>query len=305
MHNHRLLSVKRIYSAIFAAACLFLLTGCELTITNLTPTSLPANPSHIYTLTTRVTPKSSTVLRNTIVTSIIVDGQAHEMRKSPLGTDIYEFDYQLPPGRDELAYYFLVNYSVENSRGAVFVHEEYTPVIHSKVVGRYVFSLETNRGPVGARISIVGRGFTHNDIVSFDGTPVRTELESANAISFYVPSVATGNNYSVTLSGPTGTSPVGTFRVDASALSISPSAVELTHGSTAELTFTLSSAAAEGGQLLDVTTDIPDSVIMPEVLVPAGQTSATVLIKGGQAGTGSLFLKGYGDGEVIVPVTVK
>ena len=62
--------------------------------------------------------------------------------------------------------------------------------------------------------------------------------------------------------------------------------------------------ASAGGTLLDVTTDIADSVIMPEVIVPAGQTSVTVSIEGGRPGTGSLFLKGFVAGEVNVPVAV-
>ncbi|MFH1498265.1 MAG: IPT/TIG domain-containing protein [Verrucomicrobiota bacterium] len=296
--------MKRLLSSLFAAGCLLVLAGCNLTVTNLTPSSLPANPSRIYTLTTRVNPKGTTIIKESVRASIVIDGRTHAMSKSALGSDIYEFDYQLPAGRDEIAYYFLVNYNVENN-GVVAPREEYTKVIHSKIVGRYVFSLETNRGPVGARISIVGRGFTKDDVVSFDGTPVRTEFESSNAIAFYVPSVTTGANYGVTLSGPAGTSPVGTFRVDASELSVSPSSLDLVSGSDADLTFTLSSPAAEGGQLLDVTTDIPDSVIMPEVVVPAGETSVTVSVKGGVAGSGNLFLKGYGSGEVVIPVTVR
>lgn len=304
MLNNRIFSVKRLLASVFAAGCLFLLAGCNLTVTNLTPTALPSNPSRIYTLTTRVTPKGTSIVRESVRASIIIDGETHPMRKSGLGADIYEFDYQLPAGRDEIAYYFLVNYNVENN-GFLAPREEYTKVLHSKIVGRYVFSLEANRGPVGARISIVGRGFTKDDVVSFDGTPVRTEFESANAIAFYVPSVTTGTNYAVTLSGPNGTSPVGTFRVDASEVTVTPSSVDLTSGSSADLTFNLPSPAAEGGQLLDVTTDIPDSVIMPEVVVPAGQTSVTVSVKGGQAGSGSLFLKGYGEGEVVIPVTVR
>ena len=59
-----------------------------------------------------------------------------------------------------------------------------------------------------------------------------------------------------------------------------------------------------GGTLLDVTTDVPDSVIMPEVIVPQDGTKVTVSVEGGRPGTGSLFLKGYGAGEITVPVTV-
>ena len=43
---------------------------------------------------------------------------------------------------------------------------------------------------------------------------------------------------------------------------------------------------------------------MPEVVVPEGQTSTTVTVEGGKPGAGSLFLKGYGSGEVSVSVTV-
>jgi hypothetical protein len=43
---------------------------------------------------------------------------------------------------------------------------------------------------------------------------------------------------------------------------------------------------------------------MPEVMVPQGQTQVTVNVEGGQPGSGKLYLKGYGSGEVTVPVTV-
>ena len=43
---------------------------------------------------------------------------------------------------------------------------------------------------------------------------------------------------------------------------------------------------------------------MPEVVVPAGYTVATVPVEGGRPGTGSLILKGFGSGELTVPVTV-
>jgi hypothetical protein len=43
---------------------------------------------------------------------------------------------------------------------------------------------------------------------------------------------------------------------------------------------------------------------MPEVVVPEGQTSVSVTVEGGKPGSGSLFLKGYGDGDVTVPITV-
>ena len=173
MQNTRFIRAKSAVVALGAALGLFFLTGCNLGITNLTPSVLPENPSQIYTISTRVKPKSVNIVPGSLTVRIIVDAQSFEMRKAALGADIYEFDYQLPAGRTELAYYFLVNYKFEN-QGVIVPREEFTDVIRSKIVGRYVLSLETNRGPVGARVSVLGRGFTAQDTVTFDGTPARS-----------------------------------------------------------------------------------------------------------------------------------
>jgi hypothetical protein len=235
---------------------------------------------------------------------LIIDGQSLEMRKSALGRDIYELDYQLPAGRAEIAYYFLVNYKYEN-QGMIIPREEFTDVTRAKIVGRYVLSLETNRGPVGARVSVLGRGFTAQDTVTFDGTPARTVYDSPSSLSFFVPSLDAGRNYKVEIAGANGTSTVGTFRIDSTALTVTPTELTLAKGQAQTLTFTLPNPAPTGGLLLDITTDAPDSVIMPEVVVPAGSTTASVEVKGGKPGSGSLFLKGFGSGEIAVPITVK
>ncbi|TAG33744.1 MAG: cell surface protein, partial [Verrucomicrobia bacterium] len=159
---------------------------------------------------------------------------------------------------------------------------------------------------VGAKISVVGRGFGATDVVKFDDLPVQTRSESANALSFIVPAVETGRNYRVTLEGAAGSSPVGTFRVDGSPVTVSPSSLSLRTGEVQSLTFTLPSPAPTGGLFLDVTTDIPDSVIMPEVVVPAGRSFISVDITGGQFGSGSLFLGGSGaSGGLRIPVTIR
>ena len=304
MQNTRFIRAKSAVVALGAALGLFFLTGCNLGITNLTPSVLPENPSQIYTISTRVKPKSVNIVPGSLTVRIIVDAQSFEMRKAALGADIYEFDYQLPAGRTELAYYFLVNYKFEN-QGVIVPREEFTDVIRSKIVGRYVLSLETNRGPVGARVSVLGRGFTAQDTVTFDGTPARTVFDSANALSFFVPGLETGRNYKVEIAGANGVSAVGTFRIDPTSLTVSPTELSLTKGQSETLTFTLPSPAPTGGLLLDITTDAPDSVIMPEVVVEAGSTSAVVNVTGGKPGSGSLFLKGFGSGEITIPVSVK
>jgi hypothetical protein len=304
MDLKRISFARQFLPATGAALATMILCGCTtMTLTNLTPSSLPENPSGLYTFTLRVTPKSSTVVADSIAPHIVVGAESHEMKKSDAVPGIYEFDYRLPPGQDSIGYYYLVDYSTEGN-GTVANREAYTAVAHASIVRRYVLSLEVNRGPVGARIGVLGRGFTPQDLVGFDGTAVRTVYESPTSLGFFVPALTPGRTYKVTLSSAAGNSVVGSFRIDASDVTVDPPALSLGPSQKQTLTFTVSHPAPAGGLLLDVTTDVPESVIMPEVIVPEGQTSVSVTVEGGKPGSGSLFLKGYGSGEVSVPVTV-
>lgn len=287
-----------------ACVALAALCGCTtVALTNLTPSSLPENPSGIYTFTLRVEPKSSTVIPDSITPRIVVGAQSHDMRRSDVSTEVYEFDYRLPAYQNDIAYYYLVNY---NTGGDLVTnsHQAYTGVLHTAIVSRYVLSLEVNRGPVGARIGILGRGFSPQDLVGFDGTPVRTVYESPTSLGFFVPPLPPGRTYKVTIAGAAGNSVVGSFRIDPSDVTVEPASLALAPGQKQTLNFTIPNPAPSGGLLIDVTTDIPESVIMPEVVVPAGQTTVSVTVEGGKPGAGSLFLKGYGAGEVTIPVTV-
>lgn len=305
MHTNPISPARKFILSLGIALSLLFLAGCQgIVLSNLTPASLPENPSQIYTITLRVTTKTSTIVKSSVSPSIVIDGQVYAMKRSPMGEDLFEFDYQLPAGREEIAYYFLVKYQVLASEGKPTSGETFTEVTHARIVHRYVLSLEVNRGPVGARISVLGRGFTPQDVIYVDNQPARTVFESPNAISFFVPALPGGQNYKVMVGSPSGNSPVGTFRIDASSLSVLPSSLTLRSGESQSITFTTPNAAPPGGLLLDLTTDIPESVIMPEVVVPQGQSSVTVNVQGGRPGSGSLFLKGYGAGEVTVPVTV-
>lgn len=297
-HSH----ARTILSRVGAAAALALLAGCStLTVTNLTPSDLQENPSEIYTFTLRATPHTSTVVPGSITPQIVIDGQIYPMKPSALGGDLYEFDYQLPPGRQDVAYYFLVGYKVEGN-GIIEEDQTNTGLEHATIIHRYVLTLEAGRGPVGSTIGVLGRGFTPQDQIQFNGTSVQTIYSSPTSLSFIVPSMAPGV-YSVTLASPAGNSPVGQFQVDPTSVQVSPSSLTLATGQSQDLTFTIASPAPPGGLLLDVATDVPESVIMPEVRVPEGQTSVTVPVEGGRPGSGTLVLKGYGEG-VTVPVTV-
>ncbi len=304
MHTNRISLARKILACLTAIAALTFLAGCDtVTLTNLTPGSMPENPSQIYTFTLRVTPRTNTVPVASVAPHVIVDGKSFDMKKSPIGEGLFEFEYQVPSGRDELAYYFLVNYLVEGNNLQTPC-EIYTDLTRTKIVRRYVLSLEVNRGPVGSRISVLGRGFTTQDTVNFNGSPARTVCESPNALSFFVPALESGRNYQITLNSPAGNSPIGSFRIDASSVSVTPSSLSLRTGTKQTLTFRITNAAPPGGTLLDIATDVPDSIIMPEVIIAQGQTNVTVIVEGGKPGNGSLFLKGFGSGEVNVAVSV-
>lgn len=302
MHTKGISPARKIIVWLASLAGLALFAGCEnVTLTNLTPASMPENPSHIYTFTLRVTPRSNTV--SGISPRIIVDGQSHLMQPSALGQGLYDFEYQPTGARDLIGYYFLVNYNVEGN-GVSTPHEAYTSVQKVQLARRYVLSLEVTRGPVGARVSVLGRGFTPQDTITFNGTPVRTQFESPTSLSFFVPPLDPNRNYQVALTSSAGDSPVGTFRIDPSTVSVSPSSLMLRTGERTNVSFSLPNAAPAGGTLLDIQTDIPESVIMPEVVVPQGQNFVSVTVEGGKPGNGSLYLRGYGTGEITIPVTV-
>jgi hypothetical protein len=303
MHKNHSAHARKFLTWLGAALGLLLLAGCDLKIVYLTPTTLRENPSQIYTISARIQETGGNVVDGSIVAHLIIDGQDLIMKKSQ--GDVYALDYQLPPGRDEFAYYILVNYKSETNGGVPIDHEAYREAVHVKIAGRYVLSLQADRGPVGAQIGLSGSGFTPDDIVYFEGTPARTVYASPTALNFFVPSVDPDQNYKVTVNGSAGSADVGTFRVDSLSIQASPASLTLRTGEQQSLTFTVPIIAPAGGLLLDVTTDVPDSIIMPEVMVPAGSTSVTVTVQGGRPGSGSLVLKGYGAGNVTIPITVQ
>ncbi|MEN9662587.1 MAG: hypothetical protein RL324_1536 [Verrucomicrobiota bacterium] len=302
MHTNRISPARKILFWLGATLGLILLTGCDFNLANLTPASIPENPSSIYTIQARAVPKAATIVPNSLDARLVIDGQEFKMNASTLGEGLYELDYQLPSGRDEIAYYFIVHYKVDRD-GSIRDREMYTEVQHTKILKRGA-SLLANRGPVGARIGVSGRGFTPQDVIYVEGVQARTVFESVNAISFFIPAIDPGKTYRVALGGAGTTTPLGTLRVDPSKLSVSPSSLTLRTGQKTSLSFTLPSPAASGGLLVDVQTDVPDSVIMPEVIVPQGQVTATITVEAGRPGQGNLFVKGFGAGEIVIPVTV-
>ena len=200
-----------------------------MTIQNLTSGVLHENPSQLYTISVRVTPTSSEIDRSSIQVSVVIDGQDQAMKKSAETNDVYEYDYPLPRDRDGAKYYYLVHYRL-NSNAPVKASEMYSEIYQFTVERRYARPMEINRGPVGARINIGGRGFTSRDIVYLDTTAARTVFESPSSLSFFVPAVEPNRNYNVAISGGGSTLSLGVFRADATGATVTPASLVLRSG---------------------------------------------------------------------------
>jgi hypothetical protein len=296
--------IARKLVGLLAIAASVLLAGCDLSIKNLTPAALPENPSQVYTLTLRAAPRSAAIIRDSIRPTVVVDGQAFPMVPSNSGRDIFEFDYRLPPGQTGARYYFIIPYQISTDSGPL-QREAFTALTDLQLANRYGLSLEANRAPVGARVAVLGRGFTPNDVVLVGGQSARTVFESANSLAFFVPPIAAGRAYAVTVAGSSGSElSAGTLRVDGGTLRVTPSSLSLASGDRRMLVFTISSEAPPGGIALEVTTDAAASVIMPDAVVPAGARSVSVPVEGGRPGSGTIWIELPGYGEVTVPITV-
>ncbi len=300
MQKTPLPQASRIFAAL-AVGALLALSGCQTPVTNLTPDTVPANPSQIYTLTARF-PTSDKIPADSVQAFIVIDGQRYNMTRSGSSPELWDFDYQLPAGRTSASYYFIFDYSIRS--GDKLSPQETTSELQTlAIAGRYVLRPEASRAPVGSRVSVLGAGFTPTDVVYFDYNPTRTVFESPSSLSFFVPVVEPARTYRLTVRGGGKELDVGSFRVDAISFQISPSALTLRTGEQQAVTFTIPTPAPAGGMLVDVTTDVPQSIVMPEVMIAAGQTSVTVPVQGGKPGTGSLFFKSSA-GESSIPVTV-
>ena len=295
-------------SVVAGLLAILFLTGCAKSVKNLTPSEFPQNPSNIYTLSVEIREKKDLgVVKGSMRPKVVIDGESRMMARSPLGENIWDYEYKMPSGRRNAVYYFDIEYEVYTSK-ATRVKSITLPkdgLLKFTLVNRYVVTLESNRGPVGSRIGLMGRGFSPSDQVLVGGQLTNSEFFSPNALSFFVPSLPAGKSYNVTLRGESGENMVGSFRVDTAQMQVLPSSVNVVAGGRATLIFSIPAEAPMGGLPVEITTNIPDSVILPEVTIPAGSKSVSVPLEGGTPGIGVLYVETPGYSSLEVPVQVR
>lgn len=297
---------KKFISSISALAVL-VFTGCS-SLTNLTPDRVPENSSGVYTLTMSAYINDGSVVKDTIEPFIVIDGETIPMTavKDMNKDRIYEYDYTLPKGRKSAKYYFLLKYKVENNVSDTNKNREIkSPTVYKlEPVSRYIVNMQNERGPVGTSVTILGRGFDKEDKIRIGGVIADTEYLSRSTINFIVPPLEAGKSYDVELVGEGGEVWIGAFRVDTAKMAISPESIKIGSDDIVTMIFNIGFTAPKGGYPIDVKTNIPSSIIMEEVVVPEGQNSVSVMVKGAAAGKGSLYVNGLGFEEKVIPVEV-
>lgn len=88
-------------------------------------------------------------------------------------------------------------------------------------------------------------------------------------------------------------------------LRVIPASIDLRSGQRQALAFELTQPAPYSGSTILVTTDIPQSIIMPKVLIPPGARTASISVQGDAPGMGKLFIQAPDQKEIVIPIRVR
>jgi hypothetical protein len=289
---------------LFCLAVVVLLSGCRTTIDNLTPPQLPTNSSHIYTMTMAVHIPSRDVIPQSLRPFIVIDGRRQSMKRSELGHHIFVYDYRMSRQCEKVRYYYEVEYDIA-SGDKVVTKTERSQLFEFQVLGRCILSLDVYRGIPGTKVVILGRGFQNDDRVIFGDVLAETHVHSDRMIECIVPMVDADKNYRLSLQGSSGNVALGDFFVDLAPIYASKNELYLRGEERQTLTLSVDHPVPPNGLLFDITTDIPEDIVMPEVLIPGGARSVEAFISGnGYEASGHLFVEARGYQPLVIPVSI-
>ena len=299
-------TLSTLFKTILLSASLCFLTSCnQPSFINLTSGNLSQNPSGIYTLQTELDIQDRKVNQDTIQVFAVVGGDTIPMVKDPVNPFLWSCDYKLPQGFDEATYYYLAKYTTHGDGTGLAPKEVKSDLQVFRLENRYFGNLASYRGPVGVEIAVQGRGMTKYDSITLGGSKASTRYLSENELRFTVPALPAGIDYPVQLiGGPHGALDIGNFRIDESVIGVVPSFLEIKSGDSAPLLFKIDFEAPESGLAIDVKTNIPNSVIMPEAKISQGNKTVYIPIRGGDPGEGKLVVTAPGYQPVEVPIRV-
>lgn len=236
----------------------------------------------------------------------MIDGQQHPMTAGVDAPNLFEYNYQAPSEKELTRFYYVLNYNTQEEDEAPVSVQIISDLYQVQLPSQITLTIDKTRAAVGTRVTINGQGFTNKDLIFVDHTAAETIFTSPTKLQFVVPEVKPDFGYTIEVRSTTRAQIAGYLRVDpASPLSILPNKLTLEPGQRQALAFALDYPAPYGGLYINVTTDIPDSIIMPEVLIPEGARTVSATIEGDKVGSGHLFINASDLPELVIPVTIR
>ncbi|MDR0418306.1 MAG: hypothetical protein LBH08_02645 [Puniceicoccales bacterium] len=288
----------------FFVVNVLLLAGCgKKNICNLTPKIMPKNQSSIYPIVITIRGTGGNVACKSIEAYVVVNGERHKMEK--LSDSTYGCDYCFHD-TGKIPYYIELAYK-RSRNGNVQEKTIKSDLFYMEIVPKCVVMLIPNRGPVGTSVNILGHGLAQTDRVGFGKYMVKANWISPEAIGFNVPNVKCDVEYEVRVCSKENREEwiAGTFSVDESVLRCSTGYIHLANGEGQRVVFMLDHPAPANGVKIDIMTDIPNCIIMPEVCVEPGARTVSVNIAATEeSGQGTLFVQADGFSSLEIPLEI-
>ena len=289
-----------------ALALMLFLAGCGVKIVNTTPAIAPASPTGSVTLSAQAEVKQKTVVPNSLEAFVVINSEQRPMTALTDTPNAFSYDYEAPAEQALTRFYYVLNYETQKKDEAPVAVQIISDIYQVQLPSTITLKIDTTRAAIGTRATVTGQNFSRDDLIFIDNVAAKTTFVSASKLQFVIPEVTPGFGYKVEVRDTKRAHTAGYLRIDpASPLSVLPKALTLEPGQRQALAFALDTPAPYGGLYINITTDIPDSIIMPEVLIPEGARTVSATIEGDKVGNGNLYINSKGLPELVIPVTIR
>ena len=283
---------------------LSLFSGCTSTkITNMTPSVVTQNDSNKYTATIRVSGYDGDISKKSLHPYIVINSEKHPMEKHPDGNNVFVYDCDVD-GIGKVPFYVEVLYEKIGNKNSIKKRMLKSNLFSFTISDKIVFAMDSYRGPVNTTVKLMGKGFDKTDKVCVGSTIIPTNVISSSEIEFTIPAIPLNRSYDVILLSGTKEFFAGKFYIDEATITCTSDYIRLMKGESQTIAFIIDHPATAQGVELQVTTDIPESIFMDEVVIPYGESSVSTTITGDEVGSGTLSVFAPGFNSIEIPVEV-